>query len=99
MVIRPQLDKTFVYESNLMLPLFDETLCSCWDRLKRGRAGPEEFWRLYGDIGSFIMIGADVVSILDCGINYKSVCDEVSRCTTGCKLGIRIFGQAWLQYG
>ena len=99
MILRLKLNTNFVYETKLMLPLFDETLCSCWDRLKGGRVGPEEFWRLHGDIGSLVMIGTDVRSILDCGTNYKSVSEEVARCTTGCKLGIRMFDQAWLWVG
>jgi hypothetical protein len=96
MILRLELDTKFEKETKLMLPLFDETLCACWDRLKRGRVGPAEFWTLYGDVGSLIMIKDDVFAIMGCGSDFNSVSDEIARCTAGCKLGTRMFGQAWL---
>ena len=99
MLQRLKLITTYATETNLMLPLFDETLCACWDRLKRGRVGPEEFWRLYGDVGSLVLVNDDVLAVFACGTNYKTVSDEITRCTTGCKLGTRMFGQAWLWVG
>ena len=98
MLLRLKLDTTYQTETRLMLPLFDETLCACWDRLKRGRVGPEEFWRLYGDVGSLVMMNDDVLAVFACGTNYKTVSDEIIRCTS-CKLGTRMFGQAWLWMG
>ena len=99
MLLRLKLDTTYQAETNLMLPLFDEALCACWDHLKRGRVGPEEFWRLYGDVGSLVMMSDDVLAVFACGTKYKTVSDEIIRCTNGCKLGTRMFGQAWLWMG
>jgi hypothetical protein len=96
MILRLNVDTKFEKETKLMLPLFDETLCACWDRLKKGRVGPAEFWTLYGDVGSLIMMKDDVATIMECGSDFKSVSDEIARCTAGCKLGARMFGQAWL---
>jgi hypothetical protein len=99
MILRLELHIKYEKETKLMFPLFDETLCACWDRLKRGRVGPAEFWNLYGDVGSLIMIKDDVDAIMECGSNFKSVSDHIGRCTAGCKLGTRMFGQACLWVG